>query len=131
MFTAIKNKIVSIEPTILTGDERRRRSALTPSIDVDELIAELEKLVSAWDQRQKHIRLKRTASLRHIECNQSAANLNLSFSTASLAAILRFPCGSLRGIPESSTQRFPAATPHVGQGTEEICLAVRGFFIRT
>ena len=54
MFTAIKNKIVSVEPTILTGDERRRRSTLTPSIDVEELIAELEKLVSGWDKRQKH-----------------------------------------------------------------------------
>ena len=54
MFTALKNKSVPIEPTILTGDERRRRSTLTPSIDVEELIAELETLVSGWDQRQKH-----------------------------------------------------------------------------
>jgi hypothetical protein len=36
--------------------------------------------------------------------------------------------GFERGAPESSTQRFPAATPHVGQGTEDNCLGVSSFF---
>jgi len=41
-------------------------------------------------------------------------------------------CGSVRGVPESSIQRFPAGTPHVGQGTEDDCLSVSSFFfIRT
>jgi hypothetical protein len=47
---------------------------------------------------------------------------------ASEAANVRSMCGFERGAPESSTQRFPAATPHVGQGTEDNCLGVSSFF---
>jgi hypothetical protein len=51
---------------------------------------------------------------------------------ASEAANVRSTCGFERRAPESSTQRFPAATPHVGQGTEDNCLGVSSFFfIRT
>jgi hypothetical protein len=31
----------------------------------------------------------------------------------------------MRGAPECSKQRAPAATPHVGQGTEDNCFCVR------
>jgi hypothetical protein len=47
---------------------------------------------------------------------------------ASAAVNFRSACGFERGAPESSTQRFPAATPHVGQGTEDNCLGVSSFF---
>jgi len=51
---------------------------------------------------------------------------------AAVAENFRSTCGSERGAPECSTQRFPAATPHVGHGTEDICLGVSSFFfIRT
>jgi hypothetical protein len=38
-------------------------------------------------------------------------------------------CGSERIAPEWSKQRFPAVTPHVGQGTEENCSGVRSFIL--
>src|SRR6266446_1565387 len=47
---------------------------------------------------------------------------------ASIAANFRSTCDSERGPPEFSTQRFPAATPHVGQGTEDNCLVVSSLF---
>jgi hypothetical protein len=47
---------------------------------------------------------------------------------ASIAESFRFRCGSERRAPECSTQRIPAATPHVGQGTEFTCLGVSSFF---
>src|SRR5580693_52274 len=47
---------------------------------------------------------------------------------ASIAESFRSTCGSVRGIPECSTQRCPAATPHVGQGTETTCSGVSSFF---
>src|ERR1700674_5958431 len=51
---------------------------------------------------------------------------------ASAAATFRSTCGSERRAPECSTQRSPAATPHVGQGTEDNCSGVSSFlFIRT
>src|ERR1700687_3978682 len=51
---------------------------------------------------------------------------------ASAAANFLSTCGSKRGAPECSTQRSPAATPHVGQGTEHNCSGVSSFFfIRT
>jgi CRP/FNR family cyclic AMP-dependent transcriptional regulator len=54
------------------------------------------------------------------------------FSIASAAANFRSTCGSERGAPECSTQRSPAATPHVGQGTEDNCSGVSSFlFILT
>src|SRR5216683_5324357 len=34
----------------------------------------------------------------------------------------------MRGAPECSTQRCPASTPHVGQGTEHNCLGVSSLF---
>ncbi len=37
----------------------------------------------------------------------------------------RSTCASLRRPPECNKQRMPAATPHVGQGTENNCFAVR------
>ncbi len=40
-------------------------------------------------------------------------------SRASAAASFRSTCGSERGAPECSMQRSPAATPHVGQGTDD------------
>jgi hypothetical protein len=36
---------------------------------------------------------------------------------ASTAATFRLACGSERGPPACSTQRFPAGTPHVGHGS--------------
>jgi hypothetical protein len=53
---------------------------------------------------------------------------NFFRSIASAAESFRSTCGSERRAPECSTQRFPAATPHVGQGTEDNCFAVRSFF---
>jgi len=38
--------------------------------------------------------------------------------TVSIARSLRSTCGSSRRPPESSIQRFPGRTQHVGQGTE-------------
>src|ERR1700683_4243524 len=52
----------------------------------------------------------------------------LFVSIASTAESFRSTCGSERGAPECSTQRFPAATPHVGHETEDICLGVSSFF---
>src|SRR6266404_1517389 len=43
---------------------------------------------------------------------------------ASAAESLRSTCGSVRGEPECSKQRSPAATPHVGQGTDDNCSGV-------
>jgi len=43
---------------------------------------------------------------------------------ASMAQNFRSTCGAERGAPESSTQLFPAVTPHVGQGTEDNWFAV-------
>ena len=55
----------------------------------------------------------------------------LFVSIASAAESFRSTCGFERGAPESSTQRFPEATPHVGQGTEDNCLGVSSLiFIR-
>src|ERR1700676_4051672 len=47
---------------------------------------------------------------------------------ASIAESFRSTCGSVRGAPECSTQTIPAATPHVGQGTETSCSGVSSFF---
>ena len=38
-------------------------------------------------------------------------------------------CASLRRPPECNKQRMPAATPHVGQGTENNCFAVRSLVL--
>ena len=46
-------------------------------------------------------------------------------SMVSAAESLRSTCDSERSAPECSRQRFPAATPHLGQGTEESCSLVR------
>jgi hypothetical protein len=45
-------------------------------------------------------------------------------STASIAHSFRSMCGSVRNPPACSKQRFPAATPHVGQGTASKSLGV-------
>jgi hypothetical protein len=50
------------------------------------------------------------------------------FSMASAATCFRLRCGSLRRPPDIITQRFPRATPQVGQATAEICFAVISFF---
>jgi len=49
-------------------------------------------------------------------------------SMVSIAANFRSTCGSERGAPECSTQGSPAATPHVGHGTEDNCSGVSSFF---
>jgi hypothetical protein len=49
------------------------------------------------------------------------------FSTYSAAAAFRFGCGSFRGPPAPRTHRFPAATPQVGQATEDTCFRVSCF----
>jgi hypothetical protein len=46
-------------------------------------------------------------------------------SMASAAESLRSTCGSERRPPECNKQRWPEATPHVGQGTEDNCSGVR------
>src|SRR5580704_3121245 len=38
-------------------------------------------------------------------------------------------CASLRGAPECSKHRIPAATPHAGQGTDANCFAVSSFIL--
>jgi hypothetical protein len=48
-------------------------------------------------------------------------------SMASAAESFRSTCDSERSAPECSRQRFPAGTPHVGQGTEDNCVGVRSF----
>lgn len=55
------------------------------------------------------------------------AFLALFFSTASAAAAFQSPCGPFRGPPAARTHGFPAATPHVGQATEDCCLSVGCF----
>ena len=56
----------------------------------------------------------------------------LFVSIASAAENFRSTCGLVRRAPERMTQRLPAATRHVGQATEDICLVVSSFFfIRT
>src|ERR1700726_700089 len=47
---------------------------------------------------------------------------------ASIAESFRSTCGSERGAPECTTQRRPAATPHVGHGTDDNCFVVSSFF---
>lgn len=49
-------------------------------------------------------------------------------STALAAKSFRFPCGSFRAPPATRMHRFPTATPHVGQRTDDICLRV-SFFV--
>src|ERR1700687_1740343 len=51
------------------------------------------------------------------------------FSMASAAESFRSTCDSERSPPECSKQRSPAATPHVGQGTEENCSGVSSFIL--
>jgi hypothetical protein len=46
-------------------------------------------------------------------------------SIASAAESFRSTWGSERGPPECSKQRAPAATPHVGHGTESNCFGVK------
>src|SRR6476661_9036857 len=48
-----------------------------------------------------------------------------SCSMASAAESFRFIWGSDRGAPECSKQRAPAATPHVGHGTDINCFCVK------
>jgi len=55
--------------------------------------------------------------------------LNRSTSTLSAAESLRSTCGSERNPPECKRQRFPAGTPHAGQGTENNCLGVRSLIL--
>ena len=52
------------------------------------------------------------------------ALVSLLDSTTSIARSFRSMCGSLRRPPPCSKQRFPVATPHVGQGTASKCLGV-------
>jgi hypothetical protein len=51
----------------------------------------------------------------------------LFVSIASATESFRSRCGSVRSRPECSKQRFPAGTPHVGQGTASNSLGVRPF----
>jgi hypothetical protein len=46
-------------------------------------------------------------------------------SIASTAESFRSTCGAERRPPECNIQRLPAAAPHVGQGTDNNCFAVR------
>jgi hypothetical protein len=50
-------------------------------------------------------------------------------SMASVAESFRSVCDSWRSAPEYSKQGSPAATPHVGQGTEENCFGVISFIL--
>jgi hypothetical protein len=50
-------------------------------------------------------------------------------SMASAAQSLLSMCDSERSPPECSKQVSPAATPHVGQGTEENCFGVISFIL--
>jgi hypothetical protein len=47
---------------------------------------------------------------------------------ASIAESFRSTCGSERGAPQCTPQRRPAATPHVGHGTDDNCFVVSSFF---
>src|ERR1700735_969892 len=47
---------------------------------------------------------------------------------ASTAESFRSTCGSDRGAPDWSKQRFPGAAPHVGQRTENNCFVVSSLF---
>jgi hypothetical protein len=49
-------------------------------------------------------------------------------SIDSTAESLRSTCGSDRGVPDCSRQRFPGAAPHVGQGTDNNCFVVSSLF---
>ena len=49
------------------------------------------------------------------------------FSTTSAAASMRLVCGSRRRPLVDRIHRIPAATPHVGQATEDVCLTVSCF----
>jgi hypothetical protein len=49
-------------------------------------------------------------------------------SMPSKAANFRSACAPDRGPPECSSQRFPAGTPQVGQGTTDICSGVSSLF---
>jgi hypothetical protein len=49
-------------------------------------------------------------------------------SMASAAENFLSTCGPERRAPECSTQRSPAETPQVGQGTADICSGVSSFF---
>jgi len=53
----------------------------------------------------------------------------LLVSMASAAESFRSICNSERSAPECSRQRCPAATPQVGQGTEDNCAGVRSFIL--
>jgi hypothetical protein len=53
--------------------------------------------------------------------------LVLFFFRVSAAKSLRSGCGSCRNPPECRTHRFLAATPHVGQVTEDNWLGVSSF----
>ena len=53
----------------------------------------------------------------------------LFVSMASAAESFRSICNSERSAPEWSRQRCPAATPQVGQGTEDNCVGVRSFIL--
>jgi hypothetical protein len=56
----------------------------------------------------------------------------LFVSIASAAENFLSTCGLERGAPQCSAQPLPAATPHVGQATEDNCLGVSSFlFIET
>jgi|SRR6267143_4837913 len=50
---------------------------------------------------------------------------------ASIADNFRSKCGSVRRPPECNKQRIPAATPHVGQGTEDNCSGVSSFLFNS
>jgi hypothetical protein len=67
--------------------------------------------------RPAHSARRSTAEPEHLQL----------FFVASTAENFRSTCGSDRGAPECSTHRSPAATPHVGQGTEDSCLGVSSF----
>ena len=53
----------------------------------------------------------------------------LFVSMASAAESFRSICNSERSAPECRRQRCPAATPQVGQGTEDNCAGVRSFIL--
>jgi hypothetical protein len=55
--------------------------------------------------------------------------IRLLSMVASIAAHFLSICASERGAPESSKQRFPVQTPHIGQVTENICLRGTSLFL--
>jgi len=74
-------------------------------------------------------RLARDCVRRYFFASRDCVSWYLFASMASAAESFRSMCGSGRSPSECNKQRSPAATPHVGQGTEEACSGVRSIIL--